>query len=139
MSASECWSPPPFSTVSSEIDAKKKKMLWWEIGSEEKSLKNQNHCNFLSCGISHNRLTEPFLRRRWRGRGACLYCAALESWPLSHRLLISSGFQAAGGSSGCPFQGAVAPLSWARAGLQEIACGARLTKVLLKSGWELRV
>lgn len=63
--------------------------------------------------------------------------AALESWPQSHRLLISSGFQAVGGSSGCSFQGAVAPVLGR--GFQEIACGARLAKVLLRSGWELRI
>lgn len=35
--------------------------------------------------------------------------ASFEYWPLSLGLLISSGFQAPGGSPGHPFQGAVAP------------------------------
>lgn len=61
--------------------------------------------------------------------------AALEYWPLSHGLLISSGFQAAGGSSGRSFQGAVAPVPGR--GLQEIACGARQAEVLAGSGQEL--
>lgn len=61
--------------------------------------------------------------------------AAFEYWPLSHGLLISSGFQATGGSSGCSFQGAVAPVPGR--GLQEIACGARQAEVLLGSGPEL--
>lgn len=61
--------------------------------------------------------------------------AAFEYWPLSHGLLISSGFQAAGGSSGRSFQGAVAPVPGR--GLQEIACGARQAEVLLGSGPEL--
>ena len=43
------------------------------------------------------------------GGGVRASAEALESWPLSHRLLISSVFQAAGGSSGRPFQGAVPP------------------------------
>lgn len=61
--------------------------------------------------------------------------AAFEYWPLSHGLLISSGFQAAGGSSGRSFQGAVAPVPGR--GIQEIACGARQAEVLLGSGSEL--
>lgn len=61
--------------------------------------------------------------------------AAFEYWPLSHGLLISSGFQAAGGGFGRSFQGAVAPVPGR--GLQEIACGARQAEVLLRSGSEL--
>lgn len=60
--------------------------------------------------------------------------ASFEYWPLSHGLLISSGFQASGGSSGHSFQGAVAPVPGR--GLQEIACGARQAEVLLGSGLE---
>lgn len=61
--------------------------------------------------------------------------ASFEYWPLSLGLLISSGFQAPGGSPGRPFQGAVAPAPGR--GLQEIACGAGQAEVLLGSGLEL--
>lgn len=61
--------------------------------------------------------------------------ATFEYWPLSHGLLISPGFQAAGGSSGHSFQGAVALVPGRR--LQEIACSARQAEVLPGSGPEL--
>lgn len=48
--------------------------------------------------------------------------ASFEYWLLSLGLLISSGFQASGGSPGHPFQGAVAPTPGR--GLQEMAWGA---------------
>lgn len=89
---------------------KKKNALVENRGSEEKSLKNQNHCDFLSCETPHTRLTEPLSQKGVERAGCAPPLQRLESWPLSHRLLISSGFQAAGGSSGCPFQGAVAPV-----------------------------
>lgn len=68
--------------------------------------------------------------------GARASAAAFEYWPGPHGLLISSGFQAAGGSSGHSFQGAVAPVPGR--GLQEIAYGARQAEVLLGSGLELQ-
>lgn len=61
--------------------------------------------------------------------------ASFEYRPLSLGLLISSGFQAPGGSPGRPFQGAVARAPGR--GLQEIACGAGQAEVLLGSGLEL--
>lgn len=61
--------------------------------------------------------------------------ASFEYWLRSLGLLISSGFQASGGSPGHPFQGAVAPTPGR--GLQEMACGAGPAEVLLGSGLEL--
>lgn len=134
MSASECGSPPPFSIVSSEIDTH---TLWGKTGSGsgDRSLKEPNHCDFRSSRTPHTRFTRSLSQKGVARAGVRASAAAFEYWPLSLGLLISSGFQAAGGSSGRSFQGAVAPVPGP--GLQEIACGARQAEVFLGSGPEL--
>lgn len=104
----------------------------WEWGS---TIKEPNHCDFRSCRTPHTRLTRSLSQKGVARAGVRSSAAAFEYWPLSHGLLISSGFQAAGGNPGCSFQGAVAPVPGRR--LQEIACGARQAEVLLGSGPEL--
>lgn len=105
----------------------------WEWGS---NIKEPNHRDFRSCRTPHTRFTRPLSQKGVARAGVCASAAAaFEYWPLSLGLLISSGFQAPGGSSGCSFQGAVAPVPGQ--GLQEIACGARQAEVLLGSGPEL--
>ena len=104
----------------------------WEWGSISKE---PNHCNFRSCRTPHTRLRRLLSQKRVARAGVRTAAAEFEYWPLFHGLLISSGFQAAGGSSGRPFQGAVAPVPGR--GLQEIACGARQAEVLVGSGPEL--
>lgn len=123
VSASECGPPPSFSIVSSEIDTN---MLWGKIGSKsgDQSLRSQT----IVISVPAGPLTPAFPEGVARA-GVLASAAAFEYWPLSHHgLLISPGFQAAGGSSGHSFQGAVAPVPGR--GLQEIACSARQAEVL---------
>lgn len=104
-------------------------------GSGDQSVRNPNPCNFRSCRTPHTHLSRLLSQKRVARAGVRAAAAEFEYWPLFHGLLISSGFQAAGGSSGRSFQGAVAPVPGR--GLQEIACGARQAEVLLGSGPEL--
>lgn len=120
------WAPPSFSIVSSEIDTN---MLWGEIGSRsrDQSLRNRTIVISVPAGPFTPAFPEGVARA-----GVLASAAAFEYWPLSHGLLISPGFQAAGGSSGHSFQGAVALVPGR--GLQEIACSARQAEVLPGSG-----
>lgn len=120
--------------MSSEIDTN---MLWEKTGSGsgDQSVRNPNPCNFRSCRTPHTHLSRLLSQKRVARAGVRAAAAEFEYWPLFHGLLISSGFQAAGGSSGRSFQGAVAPVPGR--GLQEIACGATQAEVLLGSGPEL--
>lgn len=119
------WAPPSFSIVSSEIDTN---MLWGKIGrSRAQSLRNRTIVISVPAGPFTPAFPEGVARA-----GVLASAAAFEYWPLSHGLLISPGFQAAGGSSGHSFQGAVALVPGR--GLQEIACSARQAEVLPGSG-----
>ena len=123
---------PFLSIVSSEMD--RYALGGNRSGSKERSLRNQTVAIPCLPYSSHplNRTAFPEGVAR---AGVRASAAAFEYWPRSHGLLISSGFQAAGGSSGHSFQGAVALVPGR--GLQEIAYGARQAEVLLGSGLEL--
>lgn len=100
-------------------------------GSEDQSLGSRTFVVFVPAGPAH-----PLSQKGGAGGGP-RGCPA-PRWdvgPVS-RLLISSGFQAPGGSAGHPFQGAVAPAPGR--GLQEMACGAGRAEVLWGLAWSWR-
>lgn len=118
----KCVSPSPFPIISSEIDTN---MLWEKAGSGDQSLRKQIIVISAPARLFTPAEADCFPRRGWRGRGYAPLPPSLNIGP-SHGLLISLGFQAAGGSSGRSFQGAVAPVPgrgapgnclWCQAGL----------------------
>lgn len=126
---SECVSPSPFPIISSEIDTN---MLWEKAGRGDQSLRKQTIVISVPALLLTPAEADCFPRRGWRGRGYAPLPPSLNIGP-SHGLLISSGFQAAGGSFGRFFQGAVAPVPgrgvpgnclWCQAGLGVAGSGA---------------
>lgn len=98
-------------------------------GSEDQSLGSRTFVVFVPAGPAH-----PLSQKGGEGGGLRGCLAGI--WTRSLGLLISSGFQAPGGSAGHPFQGAVAPAPGR--GLQEMACGAGRTEVLWGLAWSWR-
>lgn len=139
--ASECGFPPPFSVVWREIDVTERGKGERGGGSGDQSPMMQTTVISSRTGPPPSHPLNPTVARAQKGvtqkgvmravgRGEPTSAAAVRYWPLSHELLISSGFQTPGTSS--TLSRCCSPCSWREP--QEIACRAAQAYELLGTG-----